>query len=201
MKIGIYGAGDFCRRIDRNIPYIGVDGGIEALSQLGISPIYVVGDFDSLADASLKQLAPYRQLACRKDDTDTAVAIQEAIKMDYTEIALYGVTGGRLDHFMAVCRLLARYKDYRLTIYNDDNCCFLLAPGKHRVLRQHYRYISFFSLDQAIISLDQVAYPLDHYDLRYDDPLCVSNEIIGEAAIVETDGYLYCFQSEVMDTL
>ena len=34
--------------------------------------------------------------------TDTHAAIEYAISKGYDEIELYGVTGGRLDHFFAV---------------------------------------------------------------------------------------------------
>jgi len=195
MKIGIYGAGSFCHQIDRTIDYIGVDGGVATLHQLGISPIYVVGDFDSLSEQELTSDIRQKRLPCRKDDTDTAIAISEALAMGYDEIVLYGVTGGRIDHFLAVCRLLAQYKDVKITVYDDFNCLYILKPGEHQIFKWGYDYLSFFSLNQATITLKGVAYPLNNYDLRYDDALCVSNEIIDPYAQVITDGYLYCIQS------
>lgn len=195
MKIGIYGAGNFCHNINQNIDYIGVDGGVASLLKLGITPIYVIGDFDSLDHKYLSMDIKNKHLPCHKDDTDTAVAIQEALALGYDEIELYGVTGGRIDHFFAICRLLAQYKDIKITVYDDVNCLYILKPGQHWIEKNGYDYLSFFAFDKAIISLDQVAYPLDHYVLVYDDALCVSNEIIGEKAFIQTDGYLFCIQS------
>lgn len=195
MKIGIYGAGAFCSKINPDIPYIGVDGGVASLKRLGIKPIYIVGDFDSLDEQLLDDHIQTSRLPCQKDDTDTAIAIKEALRLGYDEFELYGVTGGRLDHFMAVCRLLAAYKELSITILDDLNRCFILKPGKHYVPALDYNYLSFFALNRAHLTLAQVAYPLDHYLLTYEDSLCVSNEIIGNEAFIETDGYLYCFQT------
>ena len=42
--------------------------------------------------------------------TDTHAAIEYAISKGYDEIELYGVTGGRLDHFLQLCVCLKNIK-------------------------------------------------------------------------------------------
>lgn len=195
MKIGIYGAGSFCSQVDRTIPYIAVDGGIAWLNKLAIQPIYIVGDFDSYDQNQIMESAHITILPCHKDYTDTEVALMEAVKMGYDEIELYGVTGGRLDHFFAVCRLLVHYQDLSITIKDDQNKIFLLSRGVHIISKEDYDYLSFFAIERVCLTLKSVAYPLDHFYLDYDNGLCVSNEIVGSFCQVECDQPLYCVQA------
>lgn len=196
MKIGIYGAGDFCDKVDRTIPYIGVDGGVQSLKQLGIQPQYIVGDFDSLKDKTLLENIETEVLPHIKDDTDTEVAIKHAIAWGYHKIDLYGVTGGRLDHFFTVCRLLIKYKEYQLTIYDRQNKIYLLKPGVHQIEKDGYEFLSFFAIEPCQLTLDGVMYPLENYCLEYQDGLCVSNEILNNVARVNCNQYLFCIQSD-----
>mgnify|MGYP000210964258 CR=1 FL=1 len=56
----------------------------------------------------------------RKDVTDTHAAIEYAISKGYDEIELYGVTGGRLDHFFAVMCLPEKYQadvNFKLPVF------------------------------------------------------------------------------------
>lgn len=200
MRIGIYGAGQFVLNINKEIPFIAVDGGILSLNKLNITPKYVVGDFDSCnLNLTIENYDEIIQLPCRKDFSDTEVAIQYAIELGYDNIELYGVTGGRLDHYFAVLRLLVKYKEVTIDIYDDVNRIFILKPGIHQLFKQNYDYISFFSVGQTHLTLKNVEYPLNHFLLTYENPLCLSNEIIGEYAYVENDDFVYCIQSKKGD--
>ena len=97
--------------------YIGVDHGVEELLKQGITPKFAIGDFDSLNIQILPE---------RKDVTDTHAAIEYAISKGYDEIELYGVTGGRLDHFFAVMCLLEKYQDVSIKVIDQQNCIQLL---------------------------------------------------------------------------
>lgn len=196
MKIGIYGAGDFCACINQEIPFIAVDGGIISLQKLGITPMYVVGDFDSVDFKQVENYEHIIQLPCRKDYADSEVAIQYAIELGYDEIELYGVTGGRLDHFFAVCRFLVAYQHVQITIYDDLNKIFILRPGTHLINKDGYDYISFYAIEPTDLSLSGFEYPLNHFRLTYENALCLSNEIIDEVGQVETDKLLYCIQAK-----
>ena len=196
MIIGIYGAGQFVLSVNREIPFIAVDGGILSLKQLNITPTYVVGDFDSSNGINTNQYQNVIQLPCRKDDADTQVAIKQALELGYDEIELYGVTGGRLDHFFAVCRLLVLYKDVMITIYDDLNKIYLLKPGSHCISKDGYDYISFFAINQSQLTLKGLEYPLDDYCLSYDNPLCLSNEIKNDQCEVINSDYIYCIQAK-----
>lgn len=183
MKIGIYSSIYVGDVYDHTIDYIAADKGVVHLLDLGIKPIFVIGDFDSLDNKDILKQFDIKAYSPIKDDTDTALAIKEAIERGYDEIDLYGVTGKRLDHFMAVLCLLKRYKHIKITIYDQDNKIYLLHKGIHTITKDNYKYFSLFSYQPTYVTLKNCHYPLDNYLLNSDDALCVSNQMDNELYI------------------
>ena len=195
MKIGICATHLENDILPKNIDFIGVDHGVEELLKQDIQPVFAIGDFDSLQDRETLQNLNMQVLPTRKDVTDTHAAIDYAISQGYDEIDLYGVTGGRLDHFFAVICLLEKYKQIKITIYDQQNSIELLKPGIHHVFQGDYQYISFFALNETKLSLKNTKYLLNDYLLKRDDPLCVSNEVEGDYAIVKNTGDIFLVKS------
>ena len=175
--------------------YIGVDHGVEELLKQGITPKFAIGDFDSLQNRQTLENLNIQILPERKDVTDTHAAIDYLLSKGYDEIEIYGATGGRLDHFFAVMCLLEKYQDVKLKVIDQQNCIQLLKPGVHQIENKGYYYFSLFALNESILSIKQAEYTLDHYLLKRDDPLCVSNEVKGEYAIIENSGNILLIQS------
>ena len=119
MKIGICSA--MAKEIDISLDYIGVDRGIEVLIDQGIKPIYAIGDFDSIRDENLLSNLKIERLPTRKDVTDTHAALEYVIDKGYDEVDIYGVTGGRLDHFFGAMCLLEKYSDIKIRIIDNQN--------------------------------------------------------------------------------
>ena len=89
---------------------IAADGGYDWLRQSGLTPDFLLGDLDSLG--VLPSLPPETKLLrypVEKDDTDTALALEEGWNRGYRSFALYGCGGGRPDHFLANLQTMARY--------------------------------------------------------------------------------------------
>lgn len=175
--------------------YIGVDHGVEELLKQGITPKFAIGDFDSLQNRKSLEDLNIQILPERKDVTDTHAAIDYLLSKGYDEIEIYGVTGGRLDHFFAVICLLEKYQDIKLKVIDQQNCIQLLKPGIHHIENKGYYYFSLFALNEISLSIKQAEYTLDHYLLKREDPLCVSNEVKGEYAIIENSGNILLIQS------
>ncbi len=90
---------------------IAADGGARVARKLGLWPHLVVGDMDSLP-ANLRRELDER--GCQfighpthKDETDSELAIREALRAGASEIVLVGMIGNRLDHTLANVFLLA----------------------------------------------------------------------------------------------
>jgi thiamine pyrophosphokinase len=196
MKIGIYSSLYAGLVKDTSIDYIGADNGLIHLLNQNIKPIFVIGDFDSLKNQQLLDGLNIKKYPAIKDDTDTELAIKEAIQKGYNEIDLYGVTGKRIDHFMAVLCLLKKYSHINITIYDEYNKIYLLKKGIHDIYKDDYKYLSLFSYKPTFITLKDCHYPLSSYLLESDNPLCVSNQINKEKAYIEISEDILIIQSK-----
>ena len=193
MKIGICSA--LAKELDSSLNYIGVDRGVEILIKQGIKPIYAIGDFDSIENQDILAKLEIERLPTRKDITDSHAAIEYALSKGYDEIDIYGVTGGRLDHFFSIMCLLERYQNVKIRIIDNQNMIELLKPGRHKITNNGYKYFSLFALKESYINIEHAYYPLDNYYLKHDDPLCVSNQTIDEFAYVTNSNAIILVRS------
>ena len=73
----------FCEKYIKDAVIICCDGGMRHTMKLGITPDYIVGDFDSVSDEVLeyyrKQDIELKQVPCKKDETDMELGIRHAV--------------------------------------------------------------------------------------------------------------------------
>ena len=86
--------------------------------------------------------------------------------------------------------MLIYLKKYPNLIIKDDNSLIYSSDKDLKIKRDDkYKFISIFSLhDNTIISLDGFKYNLNNYNLKIDDPLGVSNEIIEDFGKIKLNG-------------
>ena len=172
--------------------YICADGGIKLANSLGISPDWIVGDFDSLG--YMPEGENVDSYTAEKDDTDTGLAAQYALSIGCTEIIFYGALGGRLDHTIAnfqTLRMLARHH-VRGIFVDEKHWITLQQAGTVRYPKRE-GYFSLFAMTEQCtgVTLEGVKYPLQNGILKNTFPLGVSNQIIADFAIVTiADGEL-----------
>lgn len=165
--------------------WIGVDRGTVTLIDYNISPVAAVGDFDSVDESELTKIKnniDVKSFKKEKDDTDLALAVNLAVDLGYSEINIYGATGGRLDHFMGAVQILAKPEflsnDLTIAVIDQQNHIQVLKSGKHKVEKiQGMKYISFVPLNSNIrIKLDDLKYELPFTTLQIGSTLTISNE-------------------------
>ena len=176
-----------CTTIPTAENYIGVDKGALTLARNGKRMLLAIGDFDSVEESDLSSIKDYSdtfiQLNPIKDDTDSEAAVMYAIEKGYQKIHLYGGLGGRLDHAMINLRLVSRFPE-TVYLHDQSNFIYSLAEGVHSIDKRDYTYISFFTEDEATISLEGFKYPLDKQQLTNKDTYTTSNEILDCSGIV-----------------
>jgi thiamine pyrophosphokinase len=91
---------------------VAADGGLARARTLGLRPDVLVGDLDSLDPALLAGAEadgiPIRRTRTDKDESDTELALLDALARGATRITVLGAFGGpRLDHALANLWLLA----------------------------------------------------------------------------------------------
>ncbi len=172
---------------------IAVDAAVESLYEQNIQYQLAVGDFDSLKDEHLL-VGEVVRLNPIKDDSDTAKALEIAFKMSDDVILIGGTEGARKDHFIANLLMLIKYPS--LIIMDGYNKIYTKGKGIHSITKNEYNYLSIFPIENSVITLKNVKYPLEKYHLNRFDPLGLSNEIDGVSTLEIHDGKVIIFQSK-----
>ncbi len=188
---------------------VAVDGGLEVTKALGLAPDAIVGDFDTVSEEILKEYQKDPHILWdvhrpEKDETDTELAVNTAMKLGCKRLLILGATGGRLDHELSNIHLLKLCLDRETEafLYDPWNKVYLLDKGKTFRKQQVYgAYLSFIPLTQQVkgITLQGFKYPLTNKDLSIgvEAGLCVSNELAQEEASIRFDsGILICVESK-----
>lgn len=177
-----------------NLSYINVgndafvicaDAGIRYAKALKIEPDLVLGDFDSCDKSETEGYARIT-FPSRKDDTDLMLAVKYGIESGCDDFTIYGALGERLDHtfasFSALGYLLDNGKTARLV--DEKNTVMLLPCGEHRI-KNTGGYLSLFPFgcDFAEVFISGTAYDGNAL-LTSSFPLGVSNEIVGDEAVI-----------------
>lgn len=207
-KCIVIGAGDLtvCElEVSEKDLVIAVDGGLGYCSLLGVEPELVLGDFDSVspdeakAVEALEQQVPERilRLPEEKDDTDMLAALKEGLRRGYRDFRIYGGTGGRFDHTLANIQCLLYLKKQDAVGYLVDGTGMILVLVDESVEFQKglEGYLSLFSLTEESkgVTIRGMKYPLDRAVIRNDFPIGISNEFMGEPAVVSVEkGQMVC---------
>ncbi len=207
-KCIVIGAGDLTMgeiSVGEEDLVIAVDGGIGYCGILGVEPDLILGDFDSVSEQEaeavqlLEQQIPERiiRLPREKDDTDMLAALKEGLSRGYQQFRIYAGTGGRFDHTFANIQCLLFLKKQGAVGYLVDGTGMMLVIQNEAV---HFQkslegYLSLFSLGEEArgVTIEGMKYTLENEVLRNDYPLGISNEFIGEEAMISVeDGSLVC---------
>ncbi len=175
---------------------IAVDGGLEYCRALGMEPDLVLGDFDSVGEELLAQVELWERsdpervvrLKPEKDDTDTLAAVRVALERGYNSFLLYGAMGGRLEHTIAniQCLLFLRHHGAVGYMMDAGGMCFVMEDEERRFGASMRGYLSLFSLGEKAEGVDirGMKYELNDAVITNDFPIGISNEFIGQEAVV-----------------
>ena len=187
-----FGAGEFfgiINHVGERDMVIAADGGLKAAESCGLTPNFIIGDFDSLG--KIPDAENLTVLPSEKDTTDMFEAIALGVKNGCNKIHVYGGTGGRLDHTIANFQLLKYFseKGISLFIYGKDFILTAVTNGKITVSGKKGNYVSVFSVSDVCdgVTLTGLKYELDNYRLTNAFPLGVSNEFIGDTAEISVE--------------
>lgn len=134
------------------------DGAAKAALALGLSPVRVVGDMDSLDEATRARLDPETILAIDEQETTD---FDKALRTTEAPLILgVGFMGGRLDHELACYNALVRHADRRCILVGEHDICFH-APGPVRLALAPGTRVSLFPMAPVTVTATGLAWPLD----------------------------------------
>lgn len=178
---------------------IAADGGARKAAEHGLAPDIVVGDADSLEASELARLrdagVEVHVLPAEKDESDTELALREALARGAAEIIILGAFGGRrIDHALASIALLAlpELSGHDVTVRDGTTTIRLVGsrdgPGVASIRGARGDLVSLFPVDPAVegISTTGLRYPLRDDALVLGPSRGLSNELTGPTAEVTT---------------
>lgn len=182
-----------------DVDYIGVDAGALKIIEKKLPITLAVGDFDSISESELKFIQSKCEVIkhpVRKNETDSELAIRVCKEKGYDIIYLHGALSGRLDHTLLNIRLLM-YKYNNLICIDENQKVRVFGSGKYE-MRQEYSHVSFFAIEDTIITLSGFEYPLDKRFITVNDMYTTSNAISSNDAYVQIDqGKVICIESNI----
>ncbi len=168
---------------------IAVDGAAKTLREYGLNADICIGDFDSVDPSDIKYQedlgAEIISYESEKDDTDTLLAVDEAIKRGAGEITILGALGFRFDHSFANALLLARALENNVkAVIKDESNTIFAAKGRVELEGKKGGIVSILPLTKGTVADKScgLKYPLKNLKLPLGRPLGVSNEMTGGKA-------------------
>ena len=179
---------------------IAADSGLRNAEKLSFVPDLLVGDFDSLGKENIPRDTEVVEFPAEKDFTDTQAACRIALENGANEIVFVGGLDGRLDHTlsnMAILRFLFE-KRIRASITDGQNRVRYIKNTNEIIVRSPFKYLSVIADDEVAkgVSIEGCKYPLKNAKLSRSYQFAVSNEIVGNCALVTVKkGGLFIIES------
>ncbi len=200
----IVGAGPSSAYVKDGAFVIAADGGLNKLRPLGVTPDLILGDFDSLGARPTGENV--LTFPVEKDDTDTMLAIKEAIKRGYETLYISGGVGGRLDHTVANLQslLFADKLGAEAFLVGENETVAVLTDGTVSFPANCEGKISLFSMGESAVgvTVHGLKYETEGISLSNLFPLGVSNRFVGtEASVSVEKGTLLLIWEGIPDDL
>ncbi len=167
---------------------IAADGAAEFCRQAGITPDFIIGDFDSIT-AELREHFNDVTFLERADQnfTDLQKCIDFALEQSPQELLIISPFGKRTDHAIANLLFLGGYAEkVSLEIIDPYGKMCFMAAGKHELYVRPGQAVSLISLGSIInLSLSGFKYPVN--SKSFDSFAGVSNEYKQEKCTIQFD--------------
>jgi len=184
---------------------IAVDGGMQHLNRLALTPHLIIGDMDSIDPLDLQSMlaegVQIKRFPPQKDQTDLELAIDLVLQKGFKRILLIAALGGRLDQSLANIFLLTRddLKDIDVCMQDGQESVFLIRREAHIQTLPGDR-ISLLPLCAPVtgISTKGLRYPLKEGNLFSQKTRGISNEALtNKVSIIIKSGSLLCIHTHM----
>lgn len=191
----VAGTEQLVRRISRIADLvIAADGGAAVCLRAGVEPGIVVGDLDSLEQATARAMEErgvvVEVFSPDKDVTDLDLAVDAARARGASRLIVTGAYAGRLDHTLAAIGSLQRAADLFPVVLEPGFSAWLLHP-EHRgsvVLEGSGAVVSLVALEPGTrVTCTGVKWPLRDVPVDALSSLGVSNMIVSDHATLSVE--------------
>ena len=168
------------------------DGGADHVYKMNITPNYIIGDLDSIdnniIDYYKKQNVLFEEFPSKKNETDSELCILLAKKLGAQNIDLFATLGGRIDHTLANINLLYYIKEEKMIprIISEKEEIYIATNESIQIKGMKDDLISIIPIkgDAKGVTLENLEYPLNDYNMKYSTPLGISNIMLGDVCSI-----------------
>lgn len=142
--------------------FVVTDGAANNLKERGLTPQFIVGDFDSLDPAVRKQF-PHADFirAADQESCDLEKALKMIFEMGIKRVILLGAGGGRFDHTLTTLSVMQKFSTRMDIRMRDEDSETRVITGKARFSGHSGDTISLVAFERVDgITLDGVKWPL-----------------------------------------
>ena len=162
-----------------------VDGGLVWLSDCGVVPDLVLGDFDSLG--YVPDGVPVETHPPMKDFSDMELALERAFADGHCRVVIFGGIGDRLDHTLANLQVFARFSERGVLVEAvADSFAVRMVTGPDEFAlpaELEQGVVSVFSMSDCCVGVTErgLLYSLDDVQLTNRESMGLSNELVSKA--------------------
>lgn len=166
---------------------VAADGGADRALALGVEPVAVIGDLDSLSDSARLRLAQRLHEVPEQETTDFDKVLRHVAA---PFVLALGVAGGRVDHALSVLAGLLRHQaarpDMPCVILGPQDVIFAAPPVLHMTLSVGDR-VSLFPMVPVTGRSQGLEWPIDGLTLAPDGRIGTSNRASARRVVVDSD--------------
>jgi len=170
---------------------LAADGGANHLARIGLRPAAVIGDLDSISEATRAWLTEAVMIERPDQDrTDLDKSLEHAFDdLALEEVTVLAATGGRVDHDLGNLGLLARLSLGQRLIFEGDAHRLLATCSELRLESVPGETWSFWTYDPSVrVFVEGVRWPIEGAALDAGSRPSISNEAVTETVCVSATG-------------
>ena len=158
---------------------VAADSGADRLLSLGLRPVSVIGDMDSLSTAGQAALGPLVHRVAEQETTDFEKCLT---RIAAPLVLAVGFAGGRADHALAVFNALVRHPARRCIVVGAQDVATLAPPHLLLPLAGGER-VSLFPMAPVAGASTGLHWPIHGIDFAPGGPIGTSNRAEGPVSL------------------
>lgn len=178
-----------------------VDGGATHAKNLGVTPDYIIGDFDSVSNDVINFFKEKEEVSIiqdsNQDKTDLELALRLAESLKPKEISIYGALGKRIDHTLANLYSLTKVDPDIKTRIIDETSIIELIDKPSQFLGKKHDLISIIPISHVKdLVFSGLTWNVNHIDTepgwfgvsnRFEEPKVSVNFLDGKILIIKVN--------------
>jgi thiamine pyrophosphokinase len=187
--ITLAGGGPFGRRdlglcLSRAPLAVAADGGADRLLRLGVEPMAVIGDFDSVSGAALARIPKERQHVVPEQATTDFDKALRAVAAPF--VLALGFAGARLDHGLAAMNTLVSHPRQRCILIGPADIAFA-APTHLQLFLAPGEPLSLFPMAPVSGKSEGLEWPIAGLAFSPAGQIGTSNRVVSRRVVLEFD--------------